>query len=75
MNKTVEFSVKNPRMSNTGNPREKCSVFSTTCISGGEGGIVSVVAEREVRVGERWYASCFQRRFPIRGNRLCLCGF
>jgi len=25
------------------------------------GGIATVVAEREVRVGERWYVSCFQR--------------
>ncbi len=27
------------------------------------GGIVSVVAEWEVTVGERWYVSCFQRDF------------
>jgi len=25
-----------------------------------ERGIATVVAEREVRVGERWYVSCFQ---------------
>src|SRR6266478_741077 len=42
--------------------------------SGGEGGIVSVVVEREVRVGERWYVSCFQRLLSIRRNRQCLCG-
>jgi len=29
--------------------------------SGGEGGIATVVVEREVRVGECWYVSCFQR--------------
>jgi hypothetical protein len=27
--------------------------------SGGGGGIGTVVVEREVRVGERWYVSCF----------------
>jgi hypothetical protein len=26
----------------------------------GERGIATVVVEREVRVGERWYVSCFQ---------------
>ena len=29
------------------------------------GGIVSVVAEREVRVGEGWNVSCFQYGLPI----------
>ena len=29
-------------------------------LNGGEGGIATVVVEREVRVGERWYVSCFQ---------------
>jgi hypothetical protein len=37
------------------------------------GGIATVVAEREVRMGERWYVSCFQRGFTIRRNRQCLC--
>jgi hypothetical protein len=39
------------------------------------GGIATVVVEREVRVVERWYASCFQCRFSIRRNRQRLCGF
>jgi hypothetical protein len=26
-----------------------------------ERGVATVVAEREARVGERWYVSCFQR--------------
>ena len=39
------------------------------------GGIRTVVVEWEVRVGERWYVSCFQRVFTIRKNRECLCVF
>jgi hypothetical protein len=34
--------------------------------AGGERGLfVSDVADREVRVGERWYVSCFQRGWMI----------
>jgi hypothetical protein len=29
------------------------------------GGIATVVVEREVRVGERWYVYCFQYNFLI----------
>ena len=35
--------------------------MSVALRNGGEGGIATVVVEREVRVGERWYVSCFQR--------------
>jgi hypothetical protein len=45
--------------------RKKVCIINHLLFSGGEGGIVSVVVEREVRVGERWYVSCFQRGFLI----------
>jgi hypothetical protein len=38
------------------------------------GGIATVVVDEEVRIGERWFVSCFQRRLSIRRNRQCLCG-
>jgi hypothetical protein len=34
-------------------------VFTVFLRYGGGGGIGTVVVEREVRVGERWYVSCF----------------
>jgi hypothetical protein len=45
-----------------------------TCKKWRRGGIASVVAEREVRVGERWYVSRLQRGLTIRGDRQCLRG-
>jgi hypothetical protein len=32
---------------------------------GGEGGIDTPIGEWEVRVGERWYVSCYQCQFSI----------
>ena len=59
----------------TSNSCEDLAVCWASNQNGGEGGIATVVVEREVRVGERWYVSCLQRVFTISRNRQCLCGF
>ena len=61
------------RTTNLGSIGKSC-LEGARGISGGEGGIVVAVVEGQVTVGERWYVSCFQRGFTIRGNRQCLCG-
>ena len=49
-------------MSSTGlEPAKTVGVFAMA-----REGIAAVVAEKEVRVGDCWYVSCFQRGFTIR---------
>jgi hypothetical protein len=57
------------------NRRKKSLHYQPLIFSGGEGGIATVVVEGEVRVGQRWYVSCFQRTVSIWRNRQYLCGF